>query len=311
MTKDSILMHDFLCLLEEYTTKCRSDHPFFSDLAPNTIKNYKNGSKNLKDSVVRFFASNDSVRASSAFTPAFAQAIVNDIIDVKGPGSAKAAVASLGSVFSFKLLYTDLGQETYNPFDYVKVPDSKSIEPWTEGEINEHLKLGDEYIKMLVCTLLNTAQRLSDITNMSVGQFVGPFDAPLVFIQKKTGKRVSIHKTKELQEAARVLFGGIPPDVNRNVWKYLLGTQAPTTEDVLRYQYMSRCVKFGIAPKRLHGLRKNAVIRLISAGATEFEIMAITGHQSTSSLRHYTTGYNTDAAGAEAIRKLEAHTHGK
>jgi integrase len=78
-------------------------------------------------------------------------------------------------------------------------------------------------------------------------------------------------------------------------------------ENAARSRYKQHCNDLGITPLQLHGLRKSAVIRMIEAGATEYEIMAITGHKSTSSLRAYTKGYDVARAGREAYRKVEAH----
>lgn len=280
-------------------------HPFFSDLAKNTIKNYRIGSLRLNEAAT---ITADVDDYSLEFSPARAQAIANYIVDKYGPGSARVSVSTMGSILSFKLLYTDMGMDTFNPFDRVKLPALGVIEPWTDAQIEEHLQSKSFFLKNLVSILLETAQRLSDVTTLTAEDLMQP--GQITLTQKKTGTRVSIPKTEKLLAVISSIVSACGHHTN-NIWTFSSDRIDVPSEDSLRGLYAKTCFSHGIEPQRLHGLRKNAVLRMIAAGATEFEIMAVTGHKSTSSLRHYTADYNRDAAAREAVKKLEAYTHGK
>ena len=55
----------------------------------------------------------------------------------------------------------------------------------------------------------------------------------------------------------------------------------------------------------LHGLRKNAVVRLLEAGCSTDEVKAITGHVTTAMVEHYGKGVNQRRMARSAIAKLE------
>lgn len=293
-----ITKKQFLELLSCYGRSIVAGHQFFEDLAPNTVRNYRVGCSNLLQAVM----DNWGTEPDGPFNPRDAQVLVDDLIDTKGPGSARATVASMGSILSFMILYTDICSNTYNPFDYVRVPTSENIAPWTKEQIAEHQNCRDAYIRRLVSLLYETGQRLSDVVDLKWSDFLTveagiPFPKKSVKItQKKTGTTVEIPILSGSFLISTFIDGESDPIL-----------MVSGDESKARSKYKQRCEDYDITPLQLHGLRKSAVIRMIEAGATEYEIMAITGHKSTSSLRAYTNGYDVARAGREAYRKVEAH----
>lgn len=297
-----ITKKQFLKLLTEYGASIVVGHPFFEELAPNTVRNYRVGCSNLLQVVM----DNWGEEEDGPFHPRDAQVLVDHLIDTKGPGSARATVASMGSILSYMILYTDICNNTYNPFDYIKVPTSENIRPWTQEQILQHLNSGSGYIIRLVSLLYETGQRLSDVVDLTWGDFQEVDDDNVIrtkksvrIQQKKTGTIVDV---PILSNSYFRFTGQAVPLIQ----KILTNT---TDENCARRFYKFNCDRAGIEPLQLHGLRKSAVIRMIEAGATEFEIMAITGHKSTSSLRSYTKGYDVSRAAREAYRKVEANGH--
>jgi integrase len=63
----------------------------------------------------------------------------------------------------------------------------------------------------------------------------------------------------------------------------------PFTANGFGNWFRDRCVEAGV-PGRAHGLRKAAASRLANLGATEKEIMAITGHTTSKEVTRYTKG---------------------
>lgn len=293
-----ITKKQFWKLLTEYGAAIVAGHPFFEELAHNTVRNYRVGCSNLLQVVM----DNWGEEEDGPFHPRDAQALVDHLIDTRGPGSARATVASMGSILSYMILYTDICNNTYNPFDYIKVPTSENIEPWTLDQIDQHLDSGSTYIARLVSLLYETGQRLSDVIDLTWGDFYSPerhVRKSIRIEQKKTGTIVEVPVLRNSYFCFTGHLSELPKKILTNT----------TDENSARRNYKFQCERVGIQPLQLHGLRKSAVIRMINAGATEFEIMAITGHKSTSSLRSYTKGYDVSRAAREAYRKVEANGH--
>ena len=281
-------------------------HPFFEDLAFNTVKNYKHSSKVLAESLRECFPPTSDRRRQ--LTPADAQQIVDNIVADRGPGSARVAVSTVGSILSYMILYRPVTTSVYNAFDHVKIPKGEMIDAWTDAQIKQHTSTGSEFLVTLVTLLLETGQRLSDIVDLRWPQIEYNLASKewtkIYIVQKKTGTKVSIPVTKELNKILRTLnvlikHGQHAGKVLLPVW----GLDRSITEDAVRYRYKTICDAFGIPPLQLHGLRKSAIIRMIDGGATLFEVMSVTGHKSVSSLRHYMEGYDKVAAAERAFAK--------
>ncbi|OYW72928.1 MAG: hypothetical protein B7Z37_23530 [Verrucomicrobia bacterium 12-59-8] len=278
-------------------------HPFFEDLAFNTVKNYKHGSKVLLESMnevcpLEFGGQNDQL------SPAHAQAVVDSLIAERGPGAARCAVASMGSILSYMILYTNVSTSTYNAFDYVRIPKGEMIGAWTKEQIDQHLSAdprAPNLLRTLTLLLYETGQRLSDVVWLSHGNsrkiIINEKETAALFLkQQKTGKDIVIPVSNVLaNELGLALRFGNPPFLGRFVENL--------SENNVRYFYQKECRRLGIEPLPLHGLRKSAVIRMIEAGATVFEVMAVTGHKSVSSLKHYMDGYSQMESARRAFEK--------
>ena len=66
------------------------------------------------------------------------------------------------------------------------------------------------------------------------------------------------------------------------------------------------CDAAGLSECSVHGLRKAAAARLAELGCTEFEIMAITGHQTSKEVTRYTKGASQKVRAQAALRKMTA-----
>lgn len=296
-----ITISQFKVLLERYARDANKAnhpvHPFFEDLAFNTVKNYKHGSRILLEAAetefpIQYGEQREQLNAGHA------QRIVDNLIADRGPGAARAAVACMGSILSYMILYTRLSTSTYNAFDYVKMPQGNMIGAWIEDQISEHMSVNAGGLtKFLTCLLLDTGQRLSDAIRIAPQNVK---DGKITLVQQKTGKTVVLPITERLSD----WFEFLRSDSDQT--PYIAGFVAQPCESKVRYFYQKECENYGIKPLQLHGLRKSAVIRMIESGATLFEVMAVTGHKSVSSLKHYMDGYDQIAAAERAFAKVEA-----
>lgn len=289
-------------------------HPFFEDLAFNTVKNYRHAAKILREAADACFPLEYGGQTEQ-MSASHAQVIVDHIIAERGPGAARCAVASMGSILSYMILYTSVSTSTHNAFDYVKIPKGEMIGAWTKEQIEQHLSADTGgFVSLLVLLLYETGQRLSDVVDIGPdnikrqpvergAQGTGEF---IRLTQKKTGKEIVIPVSTSLS----LILGKEKQYLKYQYLKYsgrsgpFLGQCAvPCNENSIRYFYQKECRRLGIEPLCLHGLRKSAVIRMIEAGATVFEVMAVTGHKSVSSLKHYMDGYSQMDAARAAFEK--------
>jgi hypothetical protein len=275
-------------------------HPFFQDLAFNTVKNYKHAAKILGEAADTCFPLEYGGQKDQLSSQA-AQRIVDEIIADRGPGAARCAVASMGSILSYMILYTSLSTSTHNAFDYVKIPAGKMIGAWTKEQIEEHENCQNWLVRFLTVLLLDTGQRLSDAIKITPRHLLKKDgeDWKVCLSQQKTGKTVVLPVTDRLRKFFQVFASTTE---SKPYISYLV---ANPTENNVRYFYQKACEKAGITPLPLHGLRKSAVIRMIESGATVFEVMAVTGHKSVSSLKHYMDGYDQIEAAERAFAKVE------
>lgn len=73
------------------------------------------------------------------------------------------------------------------------------------------------------------------------------------------------------------------------------------TMEGFRKCFRKRCNEAGLPHCASHGLRKAAAARLADLGASEFEIMAITGHQTSKEVMRYTKAARQKVLAARAL----------
>jgi integrase len=79
----------------------------------------------------------------------------------------------------------------------------------------------------------------------------------------------------------------------------------PFTANGFGNRFRKWCDEAGLPPEcSAHGLRKAAATRLAEAGATELEIRAITGHQTSREVSRYTKAVNQKQMAKSAMEKL-------
>jgi integrase len=69
--------------------------------------------------------------------------------------------------------------------------------------------------------------------------------------------------------------------------------------------FRERCDEAGLKHCSAHGLRKAAAARLAECGASESEIMAITGHTTSKEVVRYTRGARQKVLAAKAMARFE------
>lgn len=171
---------------------------------------------------------------------------------------------------------------------------------WPENVILAFRKRAYPELRWLMETALYTGQRGQDCIAMMRAHFDGEL---IEVLQQKTGERLWIPAHKHLL----AVFAEMP---TRQLVLLTSPNGKPWKEDHYRHEIQDTVEACGFKGYSLHGLRKNAVTRLLEAGCTEYETASITG-QSLPTVRKYAKAVNQRKLARSAITKLERSENGR
>lgn len=168
--------------------------------------------------------------------------------------------------------------------------------PWPQDVLDAGLEAESDRVRLGVALLFYTGQRIGDVCAMRWANIKG---GAIQVTQQKTGKALSIRLHTDLRaELDRYGKRGLTLLTNA------LGRQMTT--DNLRSEIKAFVAAQGHPALRPHGLRKNAVIALLTAGCSVAETAAITG-QTYKLVEYYARQIDQSRMGSAAILKLEQH----
>tara|TARA_Y100000588_G_scaffold30847_1_gene30098 strand:- start:34 stop:1065 length:1032 start_codon:yes stop_codon:yes gene_type:complete len=189
-----------------------------------------------------------------------------------------------------------------------KVEGGESHLPWPDEIVAKFIEaapVGEPTTKdMLVRAVMlgrYTGQRPGDILSM---QWTDISDGEIRVIQAKTGQDIWIPLHQELNSYLHTLpreYKGIVP---MSIIHTKKGTQYNYNGFSTLFYREKKALKLGSYV--LHGLRHTAGVALAEVGCTEKEIMAITGHETSASVRVYIKKANQKRLARSAIHKLES-----
>lgn len=177
---------------------------------------------------------------------------------------------------------------------------SDGFHTWTEAEVERYEArhpIGSR-ARLALALMLYTGQRRSDIIlfgrqHVSNGQ--------IKFTQQKNKNRkpitleLPIHP--DLQKVIDATKGG---DLTFLVTEF----GRPFTANGFGNYFRRRCNEAGLTHCSAHGLRKVAATRLANRGATEHQIMAVTGHTTSKEVTRYTKAANQRRLAKTAIELM-------
>jgi integrase len=200
------------------------------------------------------------------------------------PGAANNRTKAIRQVFSYGIAAELCDRNPARDVPYLETtPDGFHM--WTPEEVEQfevRHPIGTK-ARLAMALMLYTSQRRSDAVVLGKQHIKNGW---LVFTQQKNRKhnpiRMQIPIRPELQQ---VLDASPLGDLTFLVTEF----GKPFTANGFGNWFRDRCVEAGV-PGRAHGLRKAAASRLANLGATEKEIMAITGHTTSKEVTRYTKG---------------------
>lgn len=188
------------------------------------------------------------------------------------------------------------GLVTHNPADFrstsVKELPGGEHQPWPEPLIDRWLNEARPEAAWVGAGCIYTGQRIGDVLKMGWGAYKNNL---IEVTQQKTKKSLVIPVHPELKKVLDIVprrsvkiftsFSGVP-------WTYSRWVEVQREERS----------RIGIGRLVSHGWRKNAVIRLLTAGCTVPQVSAITG-QSHQMVEYYGKGVDQEALARVAMDK--------
>ena len=179
---------------------------------------------------------------------------------------------------------------------FPKLGGGKGFQPWEDYELYWFEELASrKSIRTAYFLGLFTGQRQGDVLKMEWNQIRGN---RMEVCQDKGEQMVWIPIDEILAEELRK---------TQRRGKYIVCTDEGKkyTSDGFRSNWYKELCEIGLRGLTFHGLRKNASQTLAEAGCSEREIQAITGHETTEMVQHYTKAARRKVLAESAIRKLE------
>lgn len=216
-----------------------------------------------------------------------------------GPRKAMKRVLALKMIMQTAM---DLGFAATDPTVGMPKPAGYQAEPWrawTEEELTVFLAGARPVMRRAVMVLLSTGLRREDALKLTRAHIR---DGKIYVVPGKTAKTqpdevvIPILEAleAELAEPLAVESLHLMPNERGQQWY-------PSS---VSHMVAKEARRLGIEqPAPLHGLRKNAVRRLLEAGCSAKEINAITG-QSEAMIRHYGRGFSREKLAEAVVIKL-------
>jgi integrase len=220
------------------------------------------------------------------------------------PGTSRDMMKSLSALFSWAV---EAECAEVNPVRDVKSLKSKSVEgfhtwPIEEVEQFEATHAVGTQERLAMGLLLYSSQRASDVTRFGP-QHIKLRDGAkwLVFTQHKNRNRQPVHLEIPIRPELEALIDATPIGATT----FLARPRGlPHSRFSFSVFFRKACIAAKV-PGRSHGLRKAAAVRLAENGATDKEIMSITGHTTMQEVTRYTKAASQKRLAASATDKMK------
>ncbi len=220
------------------------------------------------------------------------------------PAAANTMIKVLRQLFRFAVIYDLHDNNPAAQVEYLTV-NPEGYHSWTLDEIKayESTHPSGTMARLALALALYTGQRRSDLVRFGWYDVHEDRDGVLwlIFTQQK-GRN---HHPISLEIP-------IIPDLQRFLAAEGVGDTTFLVNDYGRpfsvagfgNRFRKWCDAAGLHNCSVHGLRKAAAARLAELGCSEFEIMSITGHQTSKEVTRYTKGASQKLRAASALQKL-------
>ena len=199
------------------------------------------------------------------------------------PEAANAILKALRQIFAYGIAVELLDRNPAKDVPYLK-SGSSGFHSWTNDEVRkfEAAHPVGAKARLAFALLFYTGQRRSDIVQFGRQHLR---DGKINFTQHKNRNRKPISLSIPLVPVLQEIIANSPcGDLTFLVTDF----GRPFSSAGFGNKFRHWCDQAGLPQCSAHGLRKAAAARLAELGASEHEIMAITGHQTSKEVSRYT-----------------------
>jgi integrase len=216
------------------------------------------------------------------------------------PEAANALIKALRQLYAFAIEYRHATKNPAKDVKYLK-GSADGFHSWSEEEIAgfEACHPVGSKARLALALLLYIGQRRSDIVLFGPQHMRGEW---LHFTQQKNRSRKPVTLTLPIHPELQRIIEATPSGALA-----FLVTEfgRPFTANGFGNRFRKWCDEASLPPEcSAHGLRKAAASRLAEAGATELEIRAITGHQTSREVSRYTKAASQKLLAKSGMEKL-------
>lgn len=222
----------------------------------------------------------------------------------EAPEAANARVKAIRQVFKWAMQPgVDLAQ--FNPardVPYLRPKSADGFHAWTVAEVatyRERHKIGTK-ARLALELLLLTTQRRADVVQLGP-QHVR--DGWLHLTQHKGRKRKPVTLALPIHADLRAAIDATPTG---HMAFLVTAFGKPFTSNGFGNWFKKRCVEAGLPHCSAHGLRKAGAAVLAEQGASNREIMAVTGHTTSKEVDRYTRSAQQRTLAAAAMKRSES-----
>lgn len=210
------------------------------------------------------------------------------------PGKADNLLTTLSALMGWAV---KRGRMPINPCAGIERLADGEREPWPQEVMDRALDAASPMLRLAIQAHYYTGQRIGDVIRMTRPRAA---DERIKVVQEKTGAEVLVPIHRDFWTAIQAI-----PAPSRVPMPLLYGRDDQLfTADALRDRLRTLMRDLG-ADYKFHGLRKNAVIALLEAGSTTWEVGSITG-QTPEMVEHYARRVNREKLAMSAIAKWES-----
>ena len=202
------------------------------------------------------------------------------------PGAANALVKALRQLFTFALECDLADTNPAKEVPYLPAVRAEGIPAWTDADVEKFKAAFPSGTMGRLALMLFTelGQRISDIHRLGPAMVK---DGAITFTQWKNRRRKPITLTLPLSDELQAVLAALPQD--RETFLVSDRGQPFASTAAFGNRFRDWCRTAGLTDRSAHGLRKYFAAKLAERGASDREIMSMTGHRTSKEVDRYTS----------------------
>ena len=217
------------------------------------------------------------------------------------PGAANSMVKALRQLFTFAVACDLADNNPAKEVPYLPPVRPEGIPAWSDDDVRafEAKHPTGTMARLALMLFVEFGQRISDVHRLGPPMMK---DGALTFTQHKNRNRKPVTLTLPVSERLRAVLEALP-EGRRTFLVNEHGKPFASTA-VFGNRFRDWCREAGLQGRSAHGLRKHFAATLAEHGASDREIMSMTGHRTSKEVDRYTRSASQKRLAAAARQKL-------